>query len=74
MAKSDEATKNENIGKEYLKKKSKKIFENITRIKNIIDHIRAFSRINDDYILSGFDINSSINNSSFLVSKVLTDN
>jgi PAS domain S-box-containing protein len=69
-----EATKNENIGKEYLKKKSKKIFENITRIKNIIDHIRAFSRINDDYILSGFDINSSINNSSFLVSKVLTDN
>ena len=64
-----EAAKDENIGKEYLKKKSEKIFKNIIRIKNIIDHIRAFSRINDDYILTGFDINSSINNAVIMISK-----
>jgi PAS domain S-box-containing protein len=64
-----EATKKENIGKEYLKKKSKKIFTNITRIKNIIDHIRAFSRTNEDYILIGFDINLSINNAVTMISK-----
>jgi len=64
-----EATKKENIGKEYLKKKSEKIFTNITRIKNIIDHIRAFSRTNDDYIMTGFDINLSINNAVTMISK-----
>jgi C4-dicarboxylate-specific signal transduction histidine kinase len=64
-----ETTKKENIGKEYLKKKSEKIFENITRIKNIIDHIRAFSRTNEDYILIGFDINLSINNAVTMISK-----
>ena len=66
-----EATKKENIGKEYLKKKSKKIFTNITRIKNIIDHIRAFSRTNDDYVMTGFGINSSINNAVNMISKQL---
>jgi len=64
-----EAAIDENIGKEYLKKKSEKIFGNITRIKNIIDHIKAFSRINDDYILTGFNINSSINNAVTMISK-----
>jgi len=64
-----EAAKDENIKKEYLKKKSEKIFKNITRIKNIIDHIRTFSRINDDYILTGFDINSSINNAVTMISE-----
>lgn len=64
-----EATKDENIGKDYLKKKSEKIFENITRIKNIIDHIRAFSRSHDDYILTGFDINSSIINAVSMISE-----
>jgi len=57
-----EAAKDGNIEKNYFEKKSKKIFENIIRIKNIIDHIRDFSRSRDDYILTGFDINSSINN------------
>lgn len=64
-----EATKDENLRNDYLKKKSEKIFENITRIRNIIDHIRAFSRSNDDYILTGFDINSSINNAVTMISE-----
>jgi len=64
-----EAGKDENIEKDYLKKKSDKIFENITRIRNIIDHVRAFSRSHDDYILTGFDINSSINNAVSMISE-----
>ena len=57
-----ESAKTETINIEFLKNKSDKIFENITRIKNIIDHIRAFSRSHDDYILTAFDINLSIKN------------
>jgi len=64
-----EAAREENIGKEYLKKKSDKIFENITRVRNIIDHIRAFSKSNDDYILTAFDINSSIENAVSMIAE-----
>ncbi len=64
-----EAAKDENMVSYYLEKKSNKIFENITRIKNIIDHIRAFSGNHDDYILAGFDINSSIRNAVSMISE-----
>jgi len=64
-----EVAKDENIEEGYLKKKSDKIFENITRMKNIIDHIRAFSRNQDDYISIGFDINSSIRNAVSMISE-----
>jgi PAS domain S-box-containing protein len=57
-----ETLKTETINIEFLKNKSDKIFENITRIRNIIDHVRAFSRSHDDYILTAFDINTSIEN------------
>jgi len=57
-----EAAKTETISIEFLKIKSDKIFENITRIRNIIDHVRAFSRSHDDYVLTAFDINTSIEN------------
>ena len=57
-----ESAKTESITYDFLKNKSDKIFENIIRIKNIIDHVRAFSRNHDDYVLIGFDINSSIEN------------
>jgi len=57
-----ESAKVDAITYDFLKKKSDKIFENIIRIKNIIDHVRAFSRNHDDYILTGFDINASIEN------------
>ena len=57
-----ESAKTETIGIEFLENKSGKIFENIIRIRNIIDHIRAFSRSASDYVLTAFDINSSIEN------------
>jgi PAS domain S-box-containing protein len=62
-----EAAKSETIDIEFLKNKSDKIFDNITRIRNIIDHIRAFSRSHDDYLLTAFDINSSIENATSMV-------
>jgi PAS domain S-box-containing protein len=62
-----ESAKTETIDLEFLKKKSDKIFENITRMRNIIDHIRAFSRSHDDYVLTTFDINFSIENATSMI-------
>jgi len=64
-----EVAKDENIKEDYLKNKSDKIFDNITRMRNIIDHIRAFSRNQDESILTGFDINSSIRNAVSMISE-----
>ncbi|MCX6278846.1 MAG: PAS domain S-box protein [Bacteroidetes bacterium] len=64
-----EAAQGDNVEKGYLKKKSDKIFDNITRIRNIIDQVRAFSRSYDDYILTSFDINASINNAVSMLSE-----
>ncbi len=52
-----ETSKNEVIDIEFLKTKSDKIFENIIRIRNIIDHVRAFSRSHENFVLTAFDIN-----------------
>jgi len=62
-----ESSKTETIDFEFFKNKSNKIFENIIRIRNIIDHIRAFSRSHDDYILTAFDINASIGNAVSMI-------
>jgi len=62
-----ESSKTETIDFEFFKNKSNKIFENIIRIRNIIDHIRAFSRSHDDYILTAFDINASIENAVSMI-------
>ena len=64
-----ESTKPDSVDVEFLKRKSDKIFENILRIRNIIDHIRAFSRSHDDYVLIAFDINSSIRNAISMISE-----
>ena len=64
-----ESTKTDSVDVEFLKRKSDKIFENILRIRNIIDHIRAFSRSHDDYVLIAFDINSSIRNAISMISE-----
>ena len=62
-----ESAKNETIDIEFFKNKSDKIFENIIRIRNIIDHVRAFSRSHDDYILANFDLNTCIENAISLI-------
>jgi len=62
-----ETDKNETIDIEFLRTKSDKIFDNITRIRNIIDHVRAFSRNDDNYVLTAFNINSSIENAVSMI-------
>jgi len=57
--------------KEYLKEKSDRIFENIDRINYIIDHVRSFSGNQDDYILTGFNVNDSIRNALSMISEQL---
>ncbi len=64
-----ELSSDEKIEKSYLHKKTEKVFDNITRIRNIIDHIRVFSRSHDDYILTDFSINSSILNAVSMISE-----
>lgn len=62
-----DSAKTETINLEFLKKKSDKIFENIFRIRNIIDHVKAFSRSHNDYVLTAFDVNSSIENAISMI-------
>jgi len=64
-----ETARNENVKVGFIKEKSDKIFENIIRIRNIIDHIRAFSRSHDDYILAEFNINTSIENGISMITE-----
>lgn len=53
----------------YVKEKSRKLFESIDRMRNIIDHVRTFSRSNDDYIPTLFSVNESISNALSLVNE-----
>ncbi len=61
--------KTEAIDIEFLKEKSDIIFQNISRMRNIIDHIRTFSRSRDDYVLTAFDINLSIGNAISMITE-----
>jgi signal transduction histidine kinase len=60
---------NYTITESYLKTKINKVFDNITRIKKIIDHVRTFSRDQDDFIQASFDANESIQNSISMISE-----
>lgn len=54
--------------KSYLKRKTEKIFEDIVRIGQIIDHVRAFSK-DQEYIHATFNINESIRNAVSMISQ-----
>jgi PAS domain S-box-containing protein len=54
---------------DFIKKKSAKIFGNIYRIRNIIEHIRAFSSNHNDDIRSTFIINTSIENAVSMITE-----
>ena len=64
-----ETAKTEFIDIGFLINKADKIFDNITRIRNIIDHVRAFSRSHDDYVLTAFDLNASIENAASMIAE-----
>lgn len=60
---------NKTITEEYLKTKLNKVFDNISRVKKIIDHVRTFARDQDDFVQATFDINKSINNCISMISE-----
>ena len=64
-----EVNRIESIDKNYFKVKSDKIFDNIYRIRDIIEHIRDFSRYQDDHQLSVFDLHKSIINAISMISE-----
>jgi PAS domain S-box-containing protein len=57
------------VDDKYLQKKSEKIFDDISRISRIIDHVRAFSRDHDQYIFTTFNINDSVRNAVSLINE-----
>ncbi len=63
------SVENNSCSENYLKTKINKVFDNISRIKKIIDHVRTFSRDQDDFSQSDFEINTSIKNSILMVSE-----
>jgi signal transduction histidine kinase len=63
------ASKQDFLPKSYLESKTEKIYGNIFRIKNIIDHVRVFSRSQDDAIFTVFNVNESIRNAISMVSE-----
>ena len=63
------ASKEDALPKSYLEKKIQKIYDNIFRIKTIIDHVRVFSRSQEDAIFSSFEINESIKNAVSMISE-----
>ncbi len=57
------------LDESYFRDKSGKIFEDIVRIERIINHVRAFSRDQDNYIATSFSLNDSIKNAISLISE-----
>ncbi|HPD96527.1 MAG: tetratricopeptide repeat protein [Bacteroidales bacterium] len=53
---------------EYLKDKINTLFENVERIKKIIDHIRYFSRVQKPVSFTYVNINDIVKSSLFMVS------
>ncbi|NTV83733.1 MAG: hypothetical protein HGA23_05460 [Bacteroidales bacterium] len=64
-----EAKENHLVNESYLVTKSEKIFNNIMRIKNIIDHVREFSKDQERDLPAPFKINESILNALSMVSE-----
>jgi PAS domain S-box-containing protein len=64
-----EAREKQAVSEQYLVSKSEKIFNNILRIKNIIDHVREFSRSQENYEFTPFDVNECIQNALSMVSE-----
>jgi PAS domain S-box-containing protein len=64
-----EAKNTHSVSEEYLAMKTEKVFNNILRIRNLIDHVREFSRSHEGYILNMFSINKCILNALSMVSE-----
>jgi len=64
---------NQSLTETYLKTKINKVFDSINRIKKIIDHVKTFSRDQNDFTHEEFDINKSIENCLSMMVEQLTN-
>lgn len=64
---------NEGVSEEYLKSKINQSFEDIERIKTIIDHIRTFSRGQKQTEFSKVDINKVIHNALSIINNLYSN-
>jgi PAS domain S-box-containing protein len=62
-----EISRNNSVDADYFHNKAKLIFNNISRITYIIDHVKTFSRVNHDLNLVEYDIHDAIKNAVSLV-------
>ena len=65
----NKALDTEKADRDYLKKKIDYIAKDINRMKKIIDHVRIFSRSQNEDKKENFDINESIQNAVNLIRK-----
>ena len=57
------------LNRDYLQKKMNKVFQNIFRMKNTIQHIQTFSREQKEGNCEVFDLNTPVNNAIGLLSE-----
>lgn len=62
-----EISKNKDVDPDYFHNKAKLIFNNIARITYIIDHVKTFSRLNNDFTKVEFDVHEAVLNAVSLV-------
>jgi PAS domain S-box-containing protein len=62
-----EISRKQGVDADYFHNKAKLIFNNISRITYIIDHVKTFSRVNHEFTKVEFDIHESITNAVSLV-------
>ena len=67
------STTNNDVDVEYLRNKVNLLFNDIDRIKKIIEHVRLFSREQDNSIIEVVSLNNVIYNALSMVRKKLTD-
>ncbi|MEI6888247.1 MAG: PAS domain S-box protein [Bacteroidales bacterium] len=68
-----EISKRNSVDTEYFDIKAKLIFNNISRITHIIDHIKTFSRAEHDFLPVEFDIHDVIGNAVSMIENQLRD-
>jgi PAS domain S-box-containing protein len=57
------------LNEPYFRDKSEKIYQDVSRIGRIIDHVRAFSRDQEEFTSACFDVNESITNAISMISE-----
>ncbi|MCF6342157.1 MAG: ATP-binding protein [Bacteroidales bacterium] len=64
------ATQEDSFSRSYVKKKAEVLFKDIDRIKQIVEHVRTFSREQQNVLNERIEINNMIRNTLLLANKM----